>query len=368
MKHLPSWRRAAVLALAALAACDGGPTESTRPDDPGQQAARALGLDPRTVQDFGSYWLAEGDIVIPKAAASPGAAGPRSQFMTLNAVWTNPGNIVVDLSRIAGNPEWQDAVRTAIAAWSAVPGTTIRMVEGTPGNITVTTECRFDGVLGRSGFPTSDGRPYSSVVFNTCWVDNGFLTTPTPGARTHTAAHELGHTIGFRHTNMFLINEGNGPEGVPLHIDGTPAEAGDANSVMNGQSAGTEWAGLSFFDRFAVVSRYPVNPVVSVDYSSGNPVVSWNAIAGATDYTVELLWQNQVRNQDWETSENTSVVPVGTTTGTSVVDTNFAYTGQFTCSRMMGDEFYTATTWYRVTANFPAGTTVTKVLAEVASC
>ena len=137
---------------------------------------------------------------------------------------------------------------------------------------------------------------------------------------------------------------------------------------MNGQSAGTEWAGLSFFDQVALLARYPINPVVSVTNSGGNPLVSWDAIAGATSYTVELLWHNEVRDQNWEVSENTSVIPVATTTGTSVLDTNLAWTGEFTCSRMMGDEYYTATTRYRVTANFPAGTTRTEVLADVASC
>jgi hypothetical protein len=205
------------------------------------------------------------------------------------------------------------------------------------------------------------------VVFNTCWVVDGFVTTPTPGARTHTAAHELGHTIGFRHTNMTALGEGYSSEGA-IHMNGTPGNEGDAASVMNGRSAGTEWAGLSFFDRVALLVRYPVNPAVSVDYSSGNPLVSWNAIPGATDYTVELLWHNQVRDQNWEVSENTSVLLVATTTGTSVLDTNMAWTGEFTCSRMMGDELYTATTRYRVTANFPAGSTVTEIPADVASC
>lgn len=370
MKHFPSWRGAAVLALAVLAACDAAPTANAGPDDDVRRIAREMGLDARSLQDFGSYWLAEGDIVIPKSVepgtASAQGADPKFQYMTLNSVWTNPGSVVVDLSQIGGNPEWQAAVRTAIAAWN-LPGATIRMTEGTPGDITVLTECRNDGVLGRAGFP-ANGRPFPTVVFNVCWVVNGWWINPTQGARAHTAVHELGHTIGFRHTNLVALGEGNGSEGAPLHINGTPGGEGDANSVMNGQSAGTEWAGLSFFDQVALLVRYPVKPAVTVTNSGGSPLVSWGAIPGATGYTVELKETIRVMDQYRNTTENTWLSPVGTTTGTSLLDGFSSWTGVSTCTETVGAERVTRITRYRVTAQFPAGTTNNEAPAPVASC
>ena len=369
MKRYPSWRRVAVLCLAALTACDAAPTASAGADDTGRQVARKLGLDAGSLQDFGSYWLAEGDITIPKVRTPDplDGAGPRFQYMTLNSVWTNPGQISVDLSPLAANPEWQTALRTAIAAWAAIPGATIRMTEGTPGDITVTSECRFDGVLGRAGFP-ANGRPFPSVVVNTCWVVNGWVVTPTPGARAHTAVHELGHTIGFRHTNLIALNEGNGSEGPPLHINGTPGAEGDAASVMNGMSAGTEWAGLSFFDRVALVTRYPDVTTIGVSNSGGQALVSWSAVTGATGYTAELVWTVRVMDRYRNITENTWEYPLTSVTTTSALDTNGPWTGTSICTRTQGTDRITVMTQYRVTAIFPAGTTVSEAPAPVASC
>ena len=202
MKRYPSWHRVAVLCLAALTACDAAPTASAGADDTGRQVARELGLDAGSLQDFGSYWLAEGD----------------------------------------------------------------------------------------------------------------------------------------------------------------------AASVMNGMSAGTEWAGLSFFDRVALVTRYPDVTTIGVSNSGGQALVSWSAVTGATGYTAELVWTVRVMDRYRNITENAWEYPLTSVTTTSALDTNGPWTGTSICTRTQGTDRITVMTQYRVTAIFPAGTTVSEAPAPVASC
>lgn len=86
------------------------------------------------------------------------------------------------------------------------------------------------GVLGSAGFPTSSGDPYgeikmSGILESTYGLSlNGIATI---------MAHEIGHCIGFRHTDYFdrsiscggpATNEGDGGVGAN-HIPGTPTGA-----------------------------------------------------------------------------------------------------------------------------------------------
>lgn len=83
--------------------------------------------------------------------------------------------------------------------------------------------------LGSSGFPTRKGDPYSQVKMNTNQYAYG--TNPDPVYVGAVIQHELGHCIGFRHTDYMdrsyscggaHSNEGASNVGA-IHIDGTPA-------------------------------------------------------------------------------------------------------------------------------------------------
>lgn len=94
------------------------------------------------------------------------------------------------------------------------------------------------GVLGSAGFPTNSGDPYGEIKMSGVLESSYGLSTE--GIAT-IIAHEMGHCVGFRHTDYFnraiscgggTSNEGDGGVGANL-IPGTPAgaTAGD-NSWM----------------------------------------------------------------------------------------------------------------------------------------
>ncbi|SNS46990.1 Dual-action HEIGH metallo-peptidase [Ekhidna lutea] len=86
------------------------------------------------------------------------------------------------------------------------------------------------GVLGSAGFPTASGDPYGEIKMSGVLESSYGLSTD--GIAT-IIAHEMGHCIGFRHTDYFdrsiscggsTANEGDGGVGAN-HIPGTPTGA-----------------------------------------------------------------------------------------------------------------------------------------------
>jgi hypothetical protein len=86
------------------------------------------------------------------------------------------------------------------------------------------------GVLGSAGFPTSSGDPYGQILMSGILESTYGLST---GGIATIIGHEMGHCIGFRHTDFFdrSISCGGSPsdEGTAgigaNHIQGTPTGA-----------------------------------------------------------------------------------------------------------------------------------------------
>ncbi|TXI14947.1 MAG: protease [Pedobacter sp.] len=92
-------------------------------------------------------------------------------------------------------------------------------------------------VLGSSGFPTSAGDPYNEVKMN--MNEKAYGTNPNVFYVASVIAHEIGHCIGFRHTDYMnrayscngrKTNEGASDIGA-VHINGTPSGP-DSDSWM----------------------------------------------------------------------------------------------------------------------------------------
>jgi len=156
------------------------------------------------------------------------------QYRTTNLVARTLTTICVNGAAFTGS--FSTALNNAIANYNNL-GLTFRMTRttgSTTGCGATITGRVSGGTGGSSGFP-SGGRPFNTINIGSGL--NGFSVATI----THVMTHELGHTVGFRHSDFFnraiscggaASNEGNGGVGAIL-IAGTPSGATVGASVMN---------------------------------------------------------------------------------------------------------------------------------------
>lgn len=165
-----------------------------------------------------------------------GEDGDFRQYRTNNLIDTNAVSVICvnPTASFNNNATLSAALDAAIANYNNL-GLQFTMQRGGGGcdaNITAQTDNSTGGV---AGFP-SGGLPFGSITIGTGLAPYGVSVT------THVVTHELGHCIGFRHTDFFdrsiscggfPSNEGDGGVGA-VHIPGTPTTNVTANtSVMN---------------------------------------------------------------------------------------------------------------------------------------
>lgn len=119
---------------------------------------------------------------------------------------------------------------------------------GCNANITAQTT---SGTGGSSGYP-SGGRPYGTITIGTG------LQSYSVDANEHIITHQLGHTLGLRHTDYFNAascgsNEGSAGVGAIL-IPGTPTS--DPLSLMNSCFRSTASGEFSTYDIVALNALY----------------------------------------------------------------------------------------------------------------
>jgi hypothetical protein len=183
--------------------------------------------------------------------------GTQEQYRTTNLVGTNITNICVNGAAYTGR--FSTALNNAIANYNGL-GLRWRMTRtsGATGGCSATITARItSGTGGVSGFP-SGGRPFNAIN-----IGSGLQSFATATV-THVITHELGHTIGFRHSDFFnrsiscggaATNEGNGGVGAIL-IPGTPSGATRGGSVMNSCFRSTETGRFTGSDVTALNAIY----------------------------------------------------------------------------------------------------------------
>jgi len=197
----------------------------------------ALGFGSSTVQKHEDGYLVEGDIIITPQMLNETPAyqllrvGNEEQYRTTNLVTGLPRQITVSAStRLAASTV--AGIDEAIARYNALGlRITFRRISGDADIDIVRAGGNF---LASAGFPSSGGQPYGQVKVN----ENQLSGQPL-GTVASVIAHEMGHCIGFRHTDYMNrayscggspVNEGASDVGAIL-IPGTPSGP-DPNSWM----------------------------------------------------------------------------------------------------------------------------------------
>lgn len=207
----------------------------------------ALGFSPDGAFASDGGYIVEGDIFLsPDDLYAPAdihslLVGDEEQYHTTNLVTGMPREITVYIKTTGGQAlpaSYGDALDIAIARYNAenLNLTFQRVTTAAAGEIDIT---KGNGnFLASAGFPTSGGNPYGSIKVNSNAIGNGSSDAFKNFVAT-ILAHEMGHCIGFRHTDYMnrsyscggsAVNEGASTVGA-IHIPGTPTGP-DANSWM----------------------------------------------------------------------------------------------------------------------------------------
>lgn len=192
---------------------------------------------------FDDGYLVEGDIYIPSSAIRSLSGSQRipsvEQYSTNNLVNASGGRVITMYASEGGrngySPGMIAGLDLAIARYNA-QGLNItfqRITNSSSADIVMTRLSKGEerrGILGSAGFPTDSGDPYHEIKMSGILESTYGLTTE--GIAT-IVAHEMGHCVGFRHTDYFdrsvscggsASNEGDAGVGANL-IPGTPAGA-----------------------------------------------------------------------------------------------------------------------------------------------
>jgi hypothetical protein len=207
---------------------------------------RSLGFSTDGVQRADGGYLVEGDIFLSNNDLTAAPTSPNmivaseEQYRTFNTV-KNHNTIYVALNNSSSQHQnaFSAALDEAIKRYNA-ENLTKQFRRVTSGaDITIVAYYENSSTLGSAGFPNSSGDPYPQIKMNTYHYSTGTDATNVNYIGT-IIAHEMGHCIGFRHTDYMRRsyscgyggNEGQTSTGIgAVHIPGTPTGP-DAASWM----------------------------------------------------------------------------------------------------------------------------------------
>ena len=190
-----------------------------------------LGFNPENSYKVEGGFMVEGDIILTEEELNslPNHRIPvLEQYRTTNLVTVN-GTKTISISLNTGLSSLTTALDSAIARYNAENLTLKFKRVASSGNIKIYKAASSATYLASAGFPSS-GRPYSIISVNL-----NLLGAQPFGTIATVLAHEIGHCIGFRHTDYFNRSiscggaaVGESSSGGAIHIPGTPTDATQA--------------------------------------------------------------------------------------------------------------------------------------------
>ncbi len=197
---------------------------------------KSLGFQTAGAKKISEGYLVEGDIILTSEdlASAPNSTeliyANEEHYRTHNLAKTHSTiKIALNNSSAQHQAAFSAALNEAIRRFNAEKLTIKFQRVSSRAHITVTSFYEESNILGSAGFPTRNGVPYSQINMNTY----GYQTSTASANVNYIAtimAHEVGHCIGFRHTDFMdrsfscggsYFDEGTADVGA-LHIAGTP--------------------------------------------------------------------------------------------------------------------------------------------------
>jgi hypothetical protein len=180
------------------------------------------------------------------------------QYRTTNLVGSGVTKIcIIPTSQFNSYSTLSAGLDLAIANYNS-QGLQFTMVRGSASDCSATISAKTtSGTGGSAGFPTG-GKPYGTIN-----IGVGLQSYSTDVSE-HVITHELGHCIGFRHSDYYdrsiscggsATNEGASNVGA-IHIPGTPTTATRGGSIMNSCFSSSESGEWSSSDRTALSYLY----------------------------------------------------------------------------------------------------------------
>lgn len=298
---------------------------------------KSLGFSESSIRDAGNEYVVAGDISFPKNMKIPinkslkveaplilqdkfMNTGPSIGIPKISQTYTGSlvsvGNrinvrVFIDPSIINLTNE----INVAIGIWNSVQesGIAFNIVSSGPYDILIV-NAAIDG-YGRALFPLN-GSAGALVRINTQSMINDGLNPNQMGT---VIAHELGHCVGFRHTDWNEAGESaSGADDVGTlvsAIDVPNAGGTDANSVMNSGPNNTLAGVLSNKDIIALINLYPL----------GTPKINGPGILRSNrsyTFTLSYIWPSSVI--DWSINGKPASISFtqGQGTGTLTLNVN----------------------------------------------
>jgi hypothetical protein len=208
----------------------------------------------------GKVWVGRDGHVTLEASEEMIQQGDSSneQYRTTNLVGTGVTKIcVVPTSQFNGYSRLSAGLDLAIDNYNS-QNLRIQFARGSAADCSATITAKtMNGTGGSAGFPTG-GKPYGTINIGTG------LQNYSDDVNEHVITHELGHCIGFRHSDYYdrsiscggsAANEGASSVGA-IHIPGTPTDARVGGSIMNSCFRSSETGEWSSSDRTALDYLY----------------------------------------------------------------------------------------------------------------